>query len=103
MEDEFNKILQYGGGNCYISNGNGCFLNCNNYICRKSLNKESFEFKQSYKRRKNVMTRCRIPKFCERYKVDIGINDLKSKINLPRSVKQRDICLNIHKKPFCLF
>ena len=35
------------------------------------------------------MTRCRIPEFCKRYKIDIGIYDLNSKRILPRSVKQK--------------
>ena len=48
------------------------------------------------------MTRCRVPEFCERYKIDIGIYDLKSKRILPRSVKERNICLYIHKKHFCV-
>ena len=57
---------------------------------------EYFEFIQSYKRRTNVMTRCRVPEFCERYKIDIGIYDPKSKRIFPRTViKQRDICVHI--------
>ena len=59
---------------------------------------ECFDFIQSYKRRTIVMIRCRIPELCERYKIDIGIYDPKSKRVLPKTVKQRDICVNIHKK-----
>ena len=43
------------------------------------------------------MTPCRIPEDCQRYKVDIRINDLTSKRILPRSVKQRDRCLYYQK------
>ena len=48
------------------------------------------------------MTRCRIPDFCERYKIDIGIYDAKSKRILPRNVNQNDICVHIHKNHYCL-
>ena len=48
------------------------------------------------------MTRCRIPEFCERYKIDIGIYDPKSNRNLPRNVKQRDIGVHIHKNLYCV-
>ena len=48
------------------------------------------------------MTRCRIPESCERYKIDIGVYDAKSKRILPRRVKQRDICVHIHKIHYCV-
>ena len=48
------------------------------------------------------MTRCRIPKFCERFKIDIGIYDPKSKRVLLRNVKQRDTCVHIHKSHHCV-
>ena len=64
---------------------------------------EYFQTIQSYKKETNVTTRCRIPKFCERHKVDIDIYDLKSKRVLPRSVKQRDKCLYIQKNHNCIF
>ena len=48
------------------------------------------------------MPRCKIPEFCEPYKLDIGIYDPKSKRILPRTVKQRDICVHIHKKHYCV-
>ena len=34
---------------------------------------EYYDLIQSYKRRTNVMNRCSIPKFCEKYKIDIKI------------------------------
>ena len=46
------------------------------------------------------MTRCTIPDFCERVKIDIGIYDDKSKRILPRNVKQRNICVYIHKNQY---
>ena len=49
------------------------------------------------------MTRCRIPDFLERYKIDIGMFDLKSKQILPRSVKQRDVCVYVQKIIIVLF
>ena len=81
--NEFNNILEYEGKNCYIPSGNGCFLKCTNYIFDKDFSIEYFEFIKSYKRRPNVMARCRIPEFCKRYKKDIGIYDLNSKRILP--------------------
>ena len=48
------------------------------------------------------MTCCRIPEFCERYKIDIGIYNFKSIRILPRTVKERNICLYIHKSHFCV-
>ena len=89
--NEFNNILEYKGENCYIPSENGCFLKCFNYIFKKEFSMEFFEFIQSYKRRPNVMNRCRIPDFCNRYKIDIGIYDLNSERILPRTVKQRDV------------
>ena len=72
-------------------------------ISSKNFTKENFDLIRSYKRRTNVTTRCRLPKFCERYKKDTGIYDLKSKRILPSSVKERNICLYIHKNHFCVF
>ena len=48
------------------------------------------------------MTGYRIPEFRERYKIDIGINNPKSKQILPMTVKQRDICVRIHKNRYCV-
>ena len=48
------------------------------------------------------MTRCRIPEFCERYKIDIGIYDLNKQRILPRTVRQRDKCVYIHKNHYCV-
>ena len=64
--NEFNNILEYEGTNCYIPNGNGCFVKCIIYIFNKDFSTKSFEFIKSYKRRPSVMTRCRIPEFCKR-------------------------------------
>ena len=100
--NEFNNILEYKGENCYIPSGNGCFLKCINYIFEKDFSTDYFEFIQSYKRRTNVMTRCRIPEFCKRYKIDIGIYDLNSKRILPWNVKLKNICVHIHKNHYCV-
>ena len=62
--NEFNNIEEYEGKNCYIPNGNGCFLKCINYIFDKDFSIEYFEFIKSYKRRPNLVSRCRIPEFC---------------------------------------
>ena len=61
---------------------------------------KSLDFLRSYKRRKNLLTRCKIPDFRERYKKDIGIYDDKSKRILHRSVKQRDKCLYSHNNHY---
>ena len=100
--NEFNNIEEYNGKNCYIPDGNGCFLKCINYIFNKDFNKEYFEFIKSYKRRTNVMPRCRIPEFCKRYKIDIGIYDLNNGRILPRTVRQKNICVYIHKNHYCV-
>ena len=100
--NEFNNILEYEGINCYIPSGNGCFLKFNNYIFNKDFSTEYFEFIQSYKRRTNVMTQCRIPDFCKRYKIDFGIYYLKTKRILPQTVKQKNICVYIHKNHYCV-
>ena len=100
--NEFDNILEYEGENCYIPSGNGCFLQCINFIFEKDFSTEYFEFIQSYKRRTNVMTRCGIPEFCTRYKIDIGIYDLNRKRMLPRTVKQKNICVYIHKNHYCV-
>ena len=100
--NEFNNIEEYEGKNCSIPSGNGCFLKCINYIFDKDFSIENFEFIKSYKRRPNVMARCRIPEFCKRYKIDIGIYDLNSKRILPWTVKQKNICVHIHKNHYCV-
>ena len=64
---------------------------------------EYFEFIQSYQRRTNVLARCRLPEFRERYKIDIGIYDLESKRILFRTVKQKGICVHIQKNIIVLF
>ena len=48
------------------------------------------------------MARCRIPEFCKRYKIDIGIYDLNSKRILPWTVKQKNICVYIHRNHYCV-
>ena len=63
---------------------------------------EFFEFKQSYRRRTNDMTRCRIPEFCEGFRIDIGVFNPKSKRILPRTVKQKDICVHIQTNQYCV-
>ena len=78
--------MQYWDDNCYVPTGNGCFFKGINYIFKKDFRMEFFEFKQSYKRR----SRYRIPEFCERYKIDIGLYNLNSEKILPGYVKQRD-------------
>ena len=83
--NDFHNIEEYEGKNCYIPSGNGCFLKCINYIFDKDFSIEYFEFIKSYKRRPNVMSRCRIPAFMKRYKIDIGIYDLNSKRILPQT------------------
>ena len=49
------------------------------------------------------MARCRILDFCERYKIDNGIYVDKSKRILPRTVKERNKCVRIHKNHYCVF
>ena len=100
--DEFDDIEEYKGDRCYIPSGNGCFLKCINYIFDKDFSTEYFEFIKSNKRRPNVMSRCRIPEFCKRHKIDIGIYDLNSKRILPWTVKQKNICVHIHRNHYCV-
>ena len=100
--NEFNNILEHEGENCYIPSGNGCFLKCINYFFDKDFSTEYFEFIKSYKRRPNVVSCCRRPEFCNKYKIDIGIYDLNRERILPRTVKQRDLCVHIHKNHYCV-
>ena len=62
---------------------------------------EYFKFIQAYKRRTNVLTRCRILELCQRYKIDIGICDFGKK-SLPRSVKEKNIRSYSHKNHYCV-
>ena len=100
--NEFNNIQKYEGENCYTPSGNGCFLKCINYIFEKDFSTDYFDFIKSYKRRSNVMARCTIPEFCNRYKIDIGIYYLKAKRMLPQTVKQKNICVYIHENHSCV-
>ena len=100
--NEFNNIKEYEGKKCYIPSGNVCFLKCINYIFDKDFSIQYFEFIKSYKRRPNVMARCGIPEFCKRYKIDIGSYDLNSKRILPWTVKQKNVCVHIHKNHYCV-
>ena len=86
----FNHILEYEGENCNTPRGSGCFLKFNNYFFKKDFSMNYFDFKQSHKRRTNTMSRCRIPKISESYRIDIGICDPKRKRRLRRIVKQKD-------------
>ena len=100
--NEFNDTEEYDCERCYILSGNGCFLKSINYIFDKDFSTEYFEFIRSYKRRLNVMARCRIPEFCKRYKIDIGIYDLNSRRILRWTVKQKNICVHIHRNHHCV-
>ena len=49
------------------------------------------------------MTRCRIPEFCERFKIDLGrIDNVKSRRILPGSFNERNIYFYIHKEHYCV-
>ena len=48
------------------------------------------------------MSRCRVPEFCKRYEIDIGIYDLNNQRIVPRTVKQKNICVHIHKNHYCV-
>ena len=95
---DFNNFLEYEGENCFTPNGHGCFLKCINHNFEKDFCMKFFEFIQSYKRKALVMARCEFREFRERYEIHVGIFDTKSKRILPKSVKQRDICVYIQKK-----
>ena len=64
--NEFIGFLEYKGENCFIPSRYACFLKCNIYIFKRGFGVEYLEFIQSYKRRTNVMTPCRIPEGCQR-------------------------------------
>ena len=101
MEEALTSLkifLEHEGIDCHIPKGSGIFLKCTNYNFKNHVSMESFEFIQSYKKRTNFMSRCRMPELCERYKTDIGIYDPKSKRILLRNVKHRDICVHSQKK-----
>ena len=48
------------------------------------------------------MARCKIPDFCKRYKIDIGIYNLNSERILPQTVKNKNICVHIHENHYCV-
>ena len=72
-----------------ILSGNVSFLKYFKDDVKENSTKECFQLIQSFTRRTNVLTRCRIPKLWERYKIDSGIFDLKSKRILLRSAKEK--------------
>ena len=84
--NESNSTIEHEDESFYKPKRKACFLKCINCILQKNFSMEYFEFKQSYKRRTNVMSRRRISEFGERFKIDIGVFDLKSKNLLPMSV-----------------
>ena len=47
------------------------------------------------------MTKCRIPKYCKRYRIDVLIYDVESKNILPRSARQKKLSVYIHKNHYC--
>ena len=48
------------------------------------------------------MARCRTPEFCKRYEIGIGIYGVNSKRILPWTVKQKNICVHIHRNHYCV-
>ena len=59
------------------------------------------EFIQSYKRKTNVLTKSKIPKYCKRYRIDVLIYDVESKNILPGSARQKKLSVYIHKNQYC--
>ena len=49
------------------------------------------------------MTEAEIQPFCEKYKPNLGVYNVKQKTILPRSATQGNICLTIHDNHFCVF
>ena len=98
--NEFNNFHEFEGENCYMSSGNACFFKWFIKILKKVFTKDCLAFVQSLKKRFNVMTTCRIPEFCQRYRLYIGVNDVKSERILPIYVNQRETCLCIHEINF---
>ena len=90
--NEFNNISEKGGENCFIPSEKGCFLKCTNQIFKMNFTKK-IDFTHSYKRKTNVITRCTILALCERYRIDIVLNDVKTKRKLPRSVNQKEFII----------
>ena len=54
------------------------------------------------KRTANIMTRCRVTDFCERFKIDIGIFDVKIERLLPRTVNQKIYNFYMPKNLYCV-
>ena len=48
------------------------------------------------------MTQCRNLEFCKRYKIDIGIYNLNNGRIFSQTVKQKNICVHIHKNHYCV-
>ena len=92
VANEFNNFSDYEGKNCYLLSENGCFVNCNKYSFKKDFTKDYFEFIRPYERGTDVMTKCRIAKFCGRYKIDVAVYDFQSRRILARSVIEKKVC-----------
>ena len=48
------------------------------------------------------MTQARIQPFCKEYEINLGVYNLKQRINSPRSLTERSKCLFIHDNHFCV-
>ena len=76
---DFKNDLEYEGENCYIPSGNGRLLEFFNFIFIKDFTKDYLDFKKSYKRRNNVIGRCRNADICESTKQNFEYLMLKAK------------------------
>ena len=96
------KIIEYRSCLVYIPEANECFRKCIEIIHQKGYSQENREFiKQSYNC-KNMMTQAKIQPFCRQYNLNVGFYNVKQKTILPRSVKQRNLCLYNHDNHFCV-
>ena len=87
---------------CYTPEENECFRKCLEYISKKDLSQEYRDFIEESQRNKDIMTSAKIQPFCKKYNINLGVYNKDQRTILLKSIKERIICLYIHKNNFCL-
>ena len=99
----FKNILENEGPFCYIPTGNACFRKrLENMFENKDFSSEYEDIIFSFDTRKNIMTLAKFQPFCMEHGLDIGLYNLNSERKLPRTVKQKTVCLYLYKNFFCV-
>ena len=99
--DAFNNVLEDKRQLCYIPTGNACFRKCFAYNNKRDFPNEYKEFIQDYDRCKK-MTLARVQSFSKKYKLKRRVFKLNTGRIIPETVRERNICLYLHKNHFCV-